>query len=450
LNLRLWPQSLFGRLALLLLAVILVSQATAIYLFRQDRAALIARQFGDTKLVEIRSLRAALASTEPVTPEMLAKVADAYHARIVSEQDRRAAADPERHFGFDPERRFGGLPQNPLLVDLQERLKNELGPETELRFASRLHLLWIKLVANNRVYWAGFPLPPRPSEDVPSRALQWSVVILVVLLASAYAFARYLARPLRQLNAAVASVGEGKSPPPLPESGPSEIVNLNRGFNQMISNLSQIEQDRAVLLAGVSHDLRTPLARLRLGIEVATPDERTRQGMADDIEEMDRIISQFLDFARGGNDSAIEMCDPGEIVASVVGRQQRAGHDVRFAGEPLARMPLRTTAFERMVANLVDNALRHGAPPVEVSARVADRSFVLEVSDHGPGIPVDQVDYLKRPFTRGDPARSGVAGAGLGLAIVERVARLHGGMVDLVPRNGAGMTARVTLPIGAP
>jgi len=441
LSFSLWPQSLFGRLALLLLAVILVSQAAAIYLFRQDRAALIARQFGDTKLVEIRSLRAALASTQSVTADTLAKLADAYHARIVAEQDRR--------FGADPERRFGALPKNPLLIDLEERLKQELGPETELRFAPRLQLLWIKLVADGRVYWAGFPLPPRPSDEVPSRALEWSVVILVVLLASAYAFARYLARPLRQLNAAVASVGEGRSPPPLPESGPSEIVNLNRGFNQMISNLRQIEQDRAVLLAGVSHDLRTPLARLRLGLEVATSDERARQGMVDDIEEMDRIISQFLDFAREGSDTITEVCDPGEIIGTVVGRQQRAGHDVRFARQPLLRVPLRTTAFERMIGNLVDNALRHGAPPVDVSARVADHSLVVEVSDQGPGIPDDQVEYLKRPFTRGDPARSGASGAGLGLAIVERIARLHGGTVDLVPRNGHGMTARVTLPIGA-
>ena len=449
-SLRLWPRSLFGRLALLLLAVILVSQAAAIYLFRQDRAALIARQFGDTKLVELRSLRAALASTQPVTAEMLAKLADAYHVRIVADQDRRPGLDPERRFGGDPERRFGGLPlQSPLLIDLQERLKTELGPETELRFQPRLQLMWIKLVAADRVYWAGFPLPPRPSDEVPSRALEWSVVILAVLLVSAYAFARYLARPLRQLNAAVASVSEGKSPSPLPESGPSEIVNLNRGFNQMISSLSRMEQDRAVLLAGVSHDLRTPLARLRLGIEVATSDEAARQGMVDDIEEMDRIISQFLAFAREGADSTLEPCDPGEIVATVVARQQRAGHDVRFTRPALPRVPLRATAFERMVTNLIDNALRHGAPPVAVSALIANRSLVLEISDEGPGIPADRVEYLKRPFTRGDPARSGMPGAGLGLAIVERIARLHGGTVALEPHNGKGMTARVTLPIGA-
>ena len=432
-RLTLWPRSLFGRLALLLLAVILVSQAAAIYLFRQDRAALIARQFGDTKLVELRSLRAALAATDPgVTEATLAKFGDAYHARIVPDQDQR--------------RFSGGPPQSPLLVDLEQRLKAELGPDTELRIQPRLQLLWIKLVAGDRAYWAGFQLPPRPSDDAPSRALEWSVVILAVLLASAYAFARYLARPLRQLNDAVASVGQGKSPPPLPESGPSEIVNLNRGFNQMLSNLRQIEQDRAVLLAGVSHDLRTPLARLRLGIEVGTSDDHARQGMVDDIEEMDRIISQFLDFARNGDESQREVCDPGDIVATVVARHLRTGRDVRFARSELPRVALRATAFERLVGNLVDNALRHGAPPVEITTRTANGSIVLEVADRGQGVPPDQAEYLKRPFTRGDPARSGVSGAGLGLAIVERIARLHGGTLDLLPRDGGGMIARVTLP----
>lgn len=430
----LWPRSLFGRLALLLLGVILVSQAAAIYLFRQDRAALIARQFSDTKLVELRSLRAALAATDPpATAATLARFGQAYEARIVADQERPFTGAP---------------PQGPLLVELERRLKGELGPETELRIQPRLHLLWIKLVAGDRAYWAGFRLPPRPGEGAPSRALEWSVLIMAVLLASAYAFARYLARPLRQLNEAVASVGQGKSPPPLPESGPSEIVNLNRGFNQMLSNLRQIEQDRAVLLAGISHDLRTPLARLRLGIEVGTSDDKARQGMVDDIEEMDRIISQFLDFARDGQESALEECDPGDIVATVVARHRRAGRDLSFTRGELPRVALRTTAFERLVSNLVDNALRHGGAPVAITSRVEDRSIVLEVADRGPGVPSDQVDYLKRPFTRGDPARSGAAGAGLGLAIVERIARLHRGRLELLPREGGGMIARVSIPIG--
>ena len=433
-RLTLWPRSLFGRLALLLLLVILVTQAAAIYLFRQDRAALLARQFGDTKLVQLRSLRAALAASDPrATDATLAQFGEAYRARIVPDEERRF---------------FGAPPQNPLLVELERRLKAELGPGTELRIQPRLQLLWIKLAAGDRAYWAGFQLPPRPADDAPSRALEWSLLILIVMLAGAYVFARYLARPLRQLNDAVASVGQGKSPPPLPETGPSEIVNLNRGFNQMLSNLRQIEQDRALLLAGVSHDLRTPLSRLRLGIEVGTRDGEARQGMVDDIEEMDRIISQFLDFARDGRDTPPELHDPSDIVATVVERHRRAGHDVRFARGQLPRSPLRATAFLRLVNNLVDNALRHGAAPVEITTQAAHGSILLEVADRGAGIPSDQVEHLKRPFTRGEPARSGAAGAGLGLAIVERIARLHGGTLDLLPREGGGTIARVTLPAG--
>jgi two-component system osmolarity sensor histidine kinase EnvZ len=432
LTVTLWPRSLFGRLALLLLLVILVTQAAAIYLFRQDRAALLARQFSDTKLVQLRALRAALAATDPrATDAILARFGEANGARIVP--------DAERQF-------VGGPPQNPLLVDLQQRLKTELGPGTELRIQPRLQLLWVKLVAGDSAYWAGFPLP-RPMEDTPSLAAEWSLVILVVMLVGAFLFARYLARPLRQLNDAVARVGEGQSPPPLPENGPSEIVTLNRGFNRMLANLRQIEQDRALLLAGVSHDLRTPLSRLRLGVEVETRDEQARQGMVDDIEEMDRIIGQFLDFARDAGDTPLERHDPNDIIATVVERYRRAGQDIDFRRGALPPLPLRPTAFQRMVGNLVDNALRHGAPPVEITTRTDHGAVVFEIADRGPGIPPAQVEHLKRPFTRGEAARSGVAGAGLGLAIVERIARLHGGTLDLLPREGGGTLARLTLPV---
>jgi two-component system osmolarity sensor histidine kinase EnvZ len=133
----------------------------------------------------------------------------------------------------------------------------------------------------------------------------------------------------------------------------------------------------------------------------------------------------------------------------VVERHQRAGHDVRFArGEPV-QLPLRAIAFLRLVTNLVDNALRHGAPPVEITTRYANGSVMLEVADRGPGIPAEEVERLKRPFTRGEPARSGAAGAGLGLAIVDRIARLHGGTLNLLPREGGGTIARVMLPAGS-
>src|SRR5260370_29845357 len=128
--------------------------------------------------------------------------------------------------------------------------------------------------------------------------------------------------------------------------------------------------------AGLLEHLVEALARLRLGMEVGTSDDHARQGMVDDIEEMDRIISQFLDFARNGDESLREVCDPGDIVATVVARHRRTGRDVRFARGELPSVPLRATAFERLVGNLLANALRHGAPPVDIATRAAKRSLV--------------------------------------------------------------------------
>jgi len=178
-------------------------------------------------------------------------------------------------------------------------------------------------------------------------------------------------------------------------------------------------------------------------------DEATRAGMVDDIEEMDRIIGQFLDFARTNEDAGVADADVDDIVHAAVERHVRAGHDVRFTPGAVPSTRLRATAFSRLVANLLDNAIAYGAPPVEVSTRSADQKIVLEIADHGPGIAPDQVERLKQPFTRASVARSNadsVAGAGLGLAIVDRIARLHGGSFDLLAREGGGTLARVAIP----
>ena len=431
------PRSLFGRLALLLLAVVAVALVATIFFFRQDRMTLLARQFGDTKIVQLQAVRAALEAND--TPERRESI-----GRIGREYDVRIVPESERPF-------MGGLRVPPPLEALEARLREALGPGTELRVAPGRGLLLVRVEAAGTGYWVGFPLPPRPqAEDYPSRAALWSLILAAVLLAAAFVFARYLARPLRELSATVERIGRGETPPPLPEQGPSEIVTLNRGVNRMAANLAQLEQDRALLLAGVSHDLRTPLARLRLGVEMETRDDATRAGMVDDIEEMNRIIGQFLEFARTDEDSAREPRDPNAIVAACVDRYVRSGRDVRFAPGAVPLVPLRSTALSRLVANLIDNAIAYGAPPVEVTTRADGGRVVLDIADRGPGIAPGEVERLKQPFTRASAARtdaSGAAGAGLGLAIVNRIARLHGGTFELLPRDGGGTVARVTIPI---
>jgi two-component system osmolarity sensor histidine kinase EnvZ len=434
-----WPRSLFGRLVLLQVAVVALAALTTIVVFNRDRAALLAHQFNDTKVVQMKALRASLEGVDgPFRREVLARLGREYGVRIISERERPTV---------------GLTPMGATMQGLEERLREELGNGTEVRIAPRARQLFVRVQAGDQGYWIGFPLPPRSDADIPVRALASVVAIMVLLLLAAFAFARYLARPLGELRAAVERVGRGETPPALPESGTSEIASVNRGFNAMLANLRQIERDRAILLAGVSHDLRTPLARLRLGVEMSQADEATRSGMVADIEEMDRIIGQFLDFARIESAGAGEPLDVNRELAASVERYARAGHDVRLRPSASAWVRMKPAALSRIASNLIDNALAYGKPPVDVDVGVHGEEVVLDVADRGPGIAPQDAERLKQPFTRADDARAradGAPGAGLGLAIVDRIARLHGGALDLLPREGGGTIARVRLPVAAP
>ena len=432
----LWPRSLFGRLILLLVAVVALVALTTFVVFNQDRAALLAHQFNDTKLVQMKALRASLEGADgPLRRETLARLGREYGVRIIPESERPTIGLP---------------PLGKLLQGLEERLREGLGEGTEVRIAPRARQLFVRVQAGADGYWIGFPLPPRPTaEGIPARAIAWTVSIVAVLLLAAFAFARYLARPLRQLAVAVERVGRGETPAPLPESGTSEIAAVNRGFNAMLGNLRQIERDRAILLAGVSHDLRTPLARLRLGIELRNADDATRAGMVADIEEMDRIIDQFLDFARDDAATATEPIDVDPTLTACIERYARSYRDVRWQGGVAARVRIKPAALSRIANNLIDNALAYARSPVDVTTTRRGNVVAIDVADRGPGIPSGDVERLKQPFTRAGEARTredGAAGAGLGLAIVDRIARLHGGAFDLLPREGGGTIARVTLP----
>ena len=321
---------------LLLLAVVALAVLTSIVLFRVERSSLVNQQMSETRLVQLQAIRAALAgSDDPERSETLEELSRLYGVYIYTELDRSIP---------------GQEPGAPRMRQLADKLRERLGPDTEIRFSPRLSTLFVRVVAADTPYWIGIPIPARTQADeMPTRAVVWTLVVLAFLLAAAFVFARYLARPLRELTAAVARVGRGEASSPLPETGPSEIAAVNRGFNAMTANLRRNEQDRALLLAGVSHDLRTPLARLRLGVEMSTRDDPLRAGMVADIEEMDRIIGQFLDFARGDVDAPLEIADLDPIVAACVERYRRAGKDVAFTTSGAPKLPLKPTAVSRMV-----------------------------------------------------------------------------------------------------
>ena len=437
------PKTLFWRLAALLMIALAVAVLAMVFLFQQDRATLIARNFTEAKMAQIEALRVTLASA-PVEEgaqrpmQHLQRLGRQYGVMLIP-TDRR----PE----------IGQVPRGAALAPLVEKLQEQLGHDTEIRLGMRLDqpVVWIKLKLGEqgaRSVWAGIPVRNVDASEVPMRLLVTLGGVLVVLLAATLWFARRLSRPLADLADAVDKVAVGKRPDPLPEDGPTEIARVARNVNRMPANLERLERDRSTMLAGISHDIRTPLTRLRLAGEMAVSDPQSRNEMAADIDEIDRIVTQFLDFARGNPKEAPTRIDLRESLSAVARKAESRSVPVQWVvGDDEICVNTFPAAFERMLMNLIENAHRYGKPPVEL-ALIRDGTVAeIDVLDAGEGIAAADVERLKQPFVRGDQARGGPMGAGLGLALVERLAQWHGGNFDLLPRPGGGTIARLRLPL---
>jgi len=233
----------------------------------------------------------------------------------------------------------------------------------------------------------------------------------------------------------------------MPEDGTEELSRLARAFNTMASDLERHEKDRSEVLAGISHDLRTPLTRLRLEAELSVADDSARQAVIADIEQMEAVISQFMDYARTESGEDASPTDLVALLNALAEHQGYLGRSLPTEIAPLPELTLRPKAINRALTNLIDNAWKYGGGDVRLRAAQVDGEIHIEISDHGPGVPESETERLKRPFARLETARTNAGGTGLGLAIVERIARLHGGRLYLLPNPGGGLLARVVLPI---
>jgi len=247
---------------------------------------------------------------------------------------------------------------------------------------------------------------------------------------------------------AARTLGAGNTPAPLPETGPEEIRELSRGVNQLAVNLEALESDRRLMLVGISHDLSTPLTRLRLAIELAQIKSDVDQlpGMIQDIEEMNGILIQFTDYAKTGKEEDLVKTDFNQVVAEVSQRYAAVGKDVRPNLGELPVFAFRPLAIRRLVTNLVDNATRYAGGTIEVETQFLDGNVTLRVLDRGPGIQSIDPNSLIKPFARENIARGEQLGAGLGLSIVDRIAKHHGGALALTNRAQGGLAVTVTIP----
>jgi two-component system osmolarity sensor histidine kinase EnvZ len=428
--------SLFWRTFLLVVLLILASLAAWVQSFRvferEPRAHQIAQQ-----LVSIVNItRSALLYSDPaLRRELLAELADNEGIRIVP---------------LEPSDQMQDFPDRPLLNLVRDEVVAQLGPQTRLAAAvNGVPGNWVSFNIDGDGYWVYIERDPL-TRDTGTQWIRWAVMATILSLLAAIAITRVVNQPLARLSRAARELGTGHVPAPLPEKGPAEIRMVNQSFNRMVADLGKLEQDRAVLLAGISHDLRTPLARLRLELEINDLPEETRAAMAGDIEQMDSIVRQFLDYARREPQQPAEDVDLSALVHEALAH---ARLDATVETDIAAGIQVSgyRTELVRALDNLLTNASRYGRDAegklaLEVRLGTTPAGVALEVADRGTGIAPADVERLLRPFERGDSARSGGTGAGLGLAIVDRIARLHRARFELLPNQPSGLTARLVFP----
>ncbi|MDE1240323.1 two-component system sensor histidine kinase EnvZ [Vibrio aestuarianus] len=337
-----------------------------------------------------------------------------------------------------------------LSIDLMsEEMTHELGSPTDVRMmlGKESYILWIK-VESFPGSLIRIPLSELQKEDF-SPLFRNSLMMAILIVVGGWLFIRLQNRPLIALEKAAKAVGRGDHPPPLPVKGASEIRSVTVAFNQMSQGIQALEEDRALLMAGISHDLRTPLTRIRLATEMMSPqDSYLAEGIISDTEECNEIISQFMDYLKPVNIQTFEKVDLNEIANDVATAE--GGYEIKIDVSLHSSMQTafgNPIAIKRAVSNLVVNAIRYGNGWVKVSTgTTADNKMAwICVEDNGPGIEPSQVSKVFEPFTRGDTAR-GSEGTGLGLAIVKRIVGQHHGSVTVRNRSEGGLKAQISFP----
>lgn len=328
---------------------------------------------------------------------------------------------------------------------LKEQLHKELGREVvSIPLSGAIRGMWINLITpSNQPQWMFIAM--RKQETGPGGPLLPALIVgFAVFLGGGMLLLWQIQRPLKQLGKALESVGESRELSMLPVSGAGEIRLLSQRYNRMVERLQRYEEDRSTMLAGVAHDLRTPITRLRLLIELA---QSTRSGeMQHNLDDIERITEQFLIYARGNDDEDVEPRNLYLFAEEVAGPYVSQGVSTVGDHRDIV-VPIRPNSLRRALINLIENALEYGSQPVTVYLTQENGSVALNVKDSGAGIPQNMISRAMRPFTRLDGARGGKGHCGLGLGIAAKIAEAHQGTLALSNLEGEGFTATINLPV---
>lgn len=315
--------------------------------------------------------------------------------------------------------------------------------------------IWVSFELNSELFWVVIPrtIADRP---FPWHWIGWGTIIALIALVASFMATERINRRLNRLIEAAESVRKGLSAEKLPHDNLVEFSDLNIAFNEMLDNLKKTSQERKFLLASVSHDIRTPLTRLRIASEMLPEkSDDLKKSMEEDILEINNILNQFLDFARGFEDEPKSPVNLGKFLNNIQVKHLRMGQkfilrkrNIKIDIPKKLFIDLRPLALQRCLDNLINNAFFYAKGKVVLIATLKEESFIISVVDDGPGIPDKELDRLLKPFERLDEARGNEGGCGLGLSIADRIAKAHDGKLELISnKKDKGLEAKITIPI---
>ncbi|MBQ8828701.1 MAG: HAMP domain-containing protein [Burkholderiaceae bacterium] len=338
-------------------------------------------------------------------------------------------------------------------------VRNSMGESTEIaRRVNDLGGLWVSFSIEGDQYWLRVERTLQ-APRLGANWIFWFIGMLVLCMVFTMLLTGRIIEPLSRLTIAARTLGRGEYPKPLPVEGLKEIQEVNESFNLMVSGMKRLQSDRELLLAGVSHDLRTPITRLRLEVEMANVSDETREAMCSDLDQMETIVKQFMAYVRQGELplKVVNLSDTLRHVISSTRIESDPTVHLDVSIDDLVEIRANPTDLERAIQNLIVNAGKYGRSPdgdlhltIRLRAIKKRNMAELTVSDDGVGIPESEYNRVLRPFERGDTSRGNTSGSGLGLSIVDRVAKAAGGEVRLSQNIPNGLTVMISVPTVLP
>jgi len=433
----LWPRSLLGRNMVLLVMLTIASQLCALVIFiwfiQRPRVDIVAAREASQILLVGRLL----AALPPAARQQQLQAMNGGAQPPAQLAPPEAAPTLASGYGY-------------VTLRFLARLRALLPPDVLVQWDEHEmpRQLWVRLRAADATYfWLTMPAAPLESDFV-----MWSAVFLLLSQTmlptlGAWLIHRRTQQPLVQLARAAASVERGAWPAPVPLDGPLELATVAGAFNRMVAALVEVEASRAAMLAGISHDIRTPLTKLRMAVAAPAAFDAPQASAERFIDEIDVVLGQFIDFARGDDSEPALPGDLNDLIEQLAGGYASMGHTFTLTLAPMRVLAFRPVGILRVLMNLMQNAVSYGGVGLAVRSWTDGGCVVVAVEDRGPGVAADQLAAMTLPFRRGAHADA-AAGTGLGLAIAERIARLSGGSLELVARRGGGLRAMLRLPRG--